>query len=89
MQMVGQQDRQTEKSTLTNKLIGSRLTMHNVHYLLALLGRAREAIIQDRYPTFLKEHFATRYAGDMHKVPMWAVTALRGVGVELCAGREA
>ncbi|CAF9913934.1 MAG: hypothetical protein HETSPECPRED_001699 [Heterodermia speciosa] len=26
------------------------LTMHNVHYLLALMGRVREAIVEDRFP---------------------------------------
>ena len=66
-----------------------RLTIHNIHSLLSLMARAREAIIEDRYPIFLKEFFEELYAGVMENVPMWAVTALRGVGVDLCPGREA
>ena len=47
------------------------------------MTRAREAIIQDQYPAFVKEFFVKLYGGDMYSVPMWAVTALRGVGVVL------
>lgn len=65
------------------------LTMHNIHHILTLMSRAREAILQDRYPAFLREFFATLYAGDMNRVPMWAVTALREVGVDFCPGRSA
>lgn len=59
------------------------LSMHNVHFLLDLVARAREAIREDRYPAFLKEWFRTLYAGDKGKYPEWAVEALRGVGVDL------
>lgn len=58
------------------------LTMHNVHYQLNLMQRAREAIIEDRYPAFLRDFFAKLY-DDKSKYPGWAVTALRGVGVDL------
>ncbi|OCL09833.1 queuine tRNA-ribosyltransferas-like protein [Glonium stellatum] len=60
------------------------LTMHNVHYLLNLMKRARTAIVEDRYPMFLKEFFRKLY-GDKKDLPEWAVTALRGVGVDLLA----
>ncbi|TPR07109.1 Ferric reductase like transmembrane component family protein [Aspergillus niger] len=33
------------------------LTMHNVHYLLSLMGSARQAIIEDRFPAFLRDFF--------------------------------
>ncbi|KAF2877290.1 queuine tRNA-ribosyltransferase [Massariosphaeria phaeospora] len=59
------------------------LTMHNVHYQLDLMRRARDAILQDRYPAFVREFFAALYAGDRGKYPEWAVVALRGVGVDL------
>ena len=65
-----------------------RLTMHNVHYLLALMRRMRAAIVEDRYPAFLREFFRLRYSGDAAKVPSWAVTALRGVGVDLLVGAD-
>ncbi|KAL8774017.1 MAG: hypothetical protein Q9194_004147 [Teloschistes cf. exilis] len=59
------------------------LTMHNIHHLLNLMRRIRAAILEDRYPTFLRDYFAQAHGGDMSKVPAWAVTALRGVGVDL------
>lgn len=59
--------------------------MHNIHYLLALMRRIRAAIMEDRYSAFLRDYFARLYSGDMTKVPTWAVTALKGVGVDLLA----
>lgn len=59
------------------------LTMHNVHYLLSLMGKVRAAIIEDRYPDFLRAYFSNAYGGDMTRVPTWVVTALREVGVDL------
>ncbi|KAF4553029.1 Queuine tRNA-ribosyltransferase catalytic subunit [Elsinoe fawcettii] len=59
------------------------LSLHNVHYLLGLMGRVRVAIVQDRYPAFLRGFFADLYAGEKEKYPSWAVEALRGVGVDL------
>jgi tRNA-guanine family transglycosylase len=58
------------------------LTIHNVHYQLDLMRRVREAIIEDRYPAFVKEFFAALY-DNSSKYPDWAVNALRGVNVEL------
>ncbi len=58
------------------------LTMHNVHYLLNLMQRVRCAIVADKYPTFLREFFGLLY-GEKTKFPHWAVTALKGVGVDL------
>lgn len=51
------------------------------------MGRVREAIVEDRYPEFVRGFFGGLYKGNMGKVPGWAVVALRGVGVELDAGR--
>ncbi|KAI9799358.1 MAG: hypothetical protein M1833_004057 [Piccolia ochrophora] len=58
------------------------LTMHNVHYLLSLMKKARTAIIEDRYPRFLKDFFGRLY-DDKSKYPEWAVRALLKVGVDL------
>ncbi|GAB1209531.1 hypothetical protein APSETT445_008312 [Aspergillus pseudonomiae] len=63
-------------------LTTSSLTIHNVHYLLSLMGAARQAILEDRFPAFLREFFSKLY-GDKSKYPEWAVGALRGVGVDL------
>lgn len=59
------------------------LSIHNVHYLLDMMRRAREAILEDKYPDFLKNYFNTLYAGEKEKYPTWAIEALRGVGVDL------
>ena len=66
-------------------LIGNlenRLSMHNVHYLLALMRSIRSAIIEDRYPRFLRDFFRKLYP-ERSKIPQWAVNALRHVGVDL------
>jgi len=47
------------------------------------MSRARAAIIADHYPSFLRDFFTELYNGDMDRVPVWAVRALRGVGVTL------
>lgn len=57
------------------------LTMHNVHHLLDLMKRAREAIVRDEYPAFAKDFFG-QYFGEKGP-PAWAVTALKGVGIDL------
>lgn len=57
------------------------LTIHNVHHLLSLMRRAREAILQDRYPAFAREFFRA-YFGEEGS-PDWARDALSGVGIEI------
>jgi tRNA-guanine transglycosylase len=59
------------------------LTMHNVWYQLNLMRSVREAIVEDRFPEFLKQFFRDQHAGDKGKYPEWAVEALRTVGVDL------
>ena len=59
------------------------LSVHNVYFLLDLMRRAREAILADEYPAFLKAYFDKMYAGEKAKYPTWAVEALLGVGVDL------
>jgi hypothetical protein len=55
--------------------------MHNVHHLLNLMKRAREAIVRDEYPAFAGEFFE-RYFGEQGP-PAWAFTALKTVGIDL------
>jgi queuine tRNA-ribosyltransferase len=59
------------------------LTMHNVWYQLNLMRSVREAIVEDRFPEFLKQFFRDQHKGDKEKYPEWAVEALRTVGVDL------
>ena len=61
------------------------LTMHNVHHLLDLMRRARNAIIADEYPMFVKEFFKDYFG--RKSPPEWAVTALKGVGIDLLDSR--
>jgi queuine tRNA-ribosyltransferase len=49
---------------------------------MSLMAKVREAIVEDKYPAFLKDFFQNLY-GDKEKFPEWAVNALRGVGVDL------
>jgi queuine tRNA-ribosyltransferase len=57
--------------------------MHNVHYQLNLVRRAREAIVEGRFPEFLKGYWHGLYEGDRERYPQWAVDALAEVGVDL------
>lgn len=59
------------------------LSMHNVHFLLELMRQVREAVLEDRFPAFLKGYFGQMYGGEKDRFPTWAVEALRGVGVDL------
>lgn len=58
------------------------LTLHNVWYQLNLMREAREAIIGDRFPAFIRAFFSQLYP-DRQSYPSWAVDALRTVGVDL------
>ncbi|EEY22140.1 queuine tRNA-ribosyltransferase [Verticillium alfalfae VaMs.102] len=53
---------------------------------LELMRNVRQAIIEDRYPDFVRQFFGNLYDSDKTKFPEWAVEALRGVGVDLTDG---
>ena len=46
------------------------------------MGSVRQAILEDRFPAFLRQFFHNFY-GDKSNYPPWAVGALREVGVDL------
>lgn len=46
------------------------------------MGSSRQAILDDRFPAFLRDFFRNQY-GDKSNYPAWAVSALRRVGVDL------
>lgn len=54
-------------------------TIHNMHYMRNLTRRIREAILEDRYPEFIKSYMTTRY----ETVPEWIVEVLKKVNVHL------
>ncbi|RSM14242.1 Queuine tRNA-ribosyltransferase catalytic subunit [Fusarium oligoseptatum] len=58
------------------------LTIHNVYYQLNLMRQIREAVIEDRFPAFVRQFFAWLYP-EKTDYPEWAVGALKGVGIDL------
>jgi len=65
------------------------VTQHNVVFQARLMGGARDAIIEDRFPAYLRNFFDTyfRSADNNGKItikyPHWCVDALRSVNVDL------
>lgn len=57
------------------------LTMHNVYYLLQMMADARKAIVEGRFPDYVRERFQGWYPN--RNFPGWAVEALREVGLNL------
>ena len=53
------------------------LTIHNVYHMLALMKSIRTAIIEERYPAFVKDFFFRYFP--QKGAPEWAVDALRSV----------
>jgi queuine tRNA-ribosyltransferase len=64
------------------------LTIHNVWYQLELMRQVRQAIVEDRFPAFVRQFFSDLYAGEKARYPEWAVDALRRVGVDLLAAEN-
>ena len=64
----------------------SAVTQHNLVFQARLMGRARDAIVANTFPDYLKSFFA-EYFGDKG-YPEWCVNALRSVGVDLLEGKE-
>ncbi|KAH7926737.1 tRNA-guanine transglycosylase [Leucogyrophana mollusca] len=62
------------------------VTQHNLVFQAQIMGRARDAIIEGRFPDYLRTFFRG-YFGDKG-YPEWCVNALRSVGVDLLDGRE-
>lgn len=57
------------------------LTIHNIHYLTGLMGRARRAILEGVFSEFVREFMKGMYSGG--KYPEWSRDALRVAGIEL------
>ncbi|KAI0316256.1 tRNA-guanine transglycosylase [Amylostereum chailletii] len=60
------------------------VTLHNLTFQAQVMGRARDAIMEGRFPAYLHSFFAD-YFGD-EGYPEWCVNALRSVGVDLLEG---
>lgn len=69
---------------LTEILIPAALTLHNLVFQARLMGQARTAILEDRFPAYLKTFFSGYYKNGQY--PEWCVNALGSVGVDLLEG---
>jgi len=58
------------------------VTVHNLTYQACLMTEIRNAIVDDRFPAFIKQRFQKIY-GSPSNYPQWAVDALDSVGVRL------
>ncbi|KAL0955958.1 hypothetical protein HGRIS_002140 [Hohenbuehelia grisea] len=69
------------------KLPEDPLTLHNIVFQAQLMGRARDAIMEGRFPEYLRSFFRDYFGKDGY--PEWCVSALRSVGVDLLEGTTA
>lgn len=53
------------------------------------MGGARDAIMENRFPTYVREFFASYFGGPDDGYPKWTVDALRSVGIDLLEGDQA
>ncbi|KAJ1898965.1 Queuine tRNA-ribosyltransferase catalytic subunit 1 [Coemansia sp. RSA 2337] len=68
-------------TTATKETTGCHLiTIHNIAFQMRLMLDIRKAIVEDRYPAFIREFMRTRFG---KTVPMWIVDALKSVNVDL------
>lgn len=63
------------------------LTIHNVWYQLELMRQVRQAIVEDRFPAFVRRFFGDLYEHDTARYPEWAIAALKRVGLDLLDGQ--
>ena len=57
------------------------LTMHNIVFQAQVMGQARDAILRDKFPQYLRKFFKNYFGKTGY--PDWCVNALRSVGVDL------
>ncbi|KAF8313457.1 Queuine tRNA-ribosyltransferase [Clavulina sp. PMI_390] len=78
---------------VSHETVGAHaVTLHNVVFEARLMGGARDAILEDRFPAYVQEFFDS-YFGEPSKTgadsdvvvtyPRWCVDALRSVGIDL------
>eukprot|EP00188_Purpureofilum_apyrenoidigerum_P001244 Plantae.Rhodophyta-Purpureofilum_apyrenoidigerum.ctg16689.p1 GENE.Plantae.Rhodophyta-Purpureofilum_apyrenoidigerum.ctg16689~~Plantae.Rhodophyta-Purpureofilum_apyrenoidigerum.ctg16689.p1 ORF type:complete len:147 (-),score=10.78 Plantae.Rhodophyta-Purpureofilum_apyrenoidigerum.ctg16689:147-587(-) len=62
--------------------VGAQLvTLHNIAYLTNLMGEARRAILDARFPDFIRRFMKLQYPDNDY--PQWAVEALASVDISL------
>jgi queuine tRNA-ribosyltransferase len=69
-----------------NPLAVELITQHNVAYMMALVRRMREAILEDRFADFANNFVKMQYPGKecgCEDVPRWVIDALDAAGIKL------
>ncbi|KAJ2788002.1 Queuine tRNA-ribosyltransferase catalytic subunit 1 [Coemansia interrupta] len=73
-------------TTVTKDTTGCHLiTVHNIAFQMRLMRDIRRAVIEDRFPEFIRDFMQTRFG---KTVPRWVVEALQSVGVDLTVADE-
>eukprot|EP00536_Pseudo-nitzschia_multiseries_P007437 jgi/Psemu1/195568/e_gw1.175.56.1 len=69
-----------------NPIAGQLITQHNVTYMMGLVTRMRNAILQKEFPLFVREFMTKHFAGednDNGQMPDWVKNALNAAGISL------
>ncbi|KAJ1961586.1 Queuine tRNA-ribosyltransferase catalytic subunit 1 [Dipsacomyces acuminosporus] len=68
-------------TTATRETTGCHLiTIHNIAFQMRLMKDIRAAIVQDRFPEFIRQFMALRFG---KTIPAWIINALKSVNVDL------
>ncbi|KAI9501838.1 Queuine tRNA-ribosyltransferase catalytic subunit 1 [Coemansia spiralis] len=68
-------------TTVTKETTGCHLvTIHNIAFQMRLMRDIRQAIVNDQYPSFIREFAKLRFG---KTVPLWIVEALKSVNIDL------
>jgi tRNA-guanine family transglycosylase len=62
---------------------GCLISVHNVAYQLRIMGEARTAIIEARFPAYVRAFMAAQFPKGAESVPQWVNDALKSVNITL------
>lgn len=66
-----------------NVLAVQLLTQHNVCYMMGLVRRMREAIIQSKFQDFVNSFLQAHFDDSSHPLPQWVRDAMKAAGITL------
>jgi queuine tRNA-ribosyltransferase len=64
-----------------NSIAVQLITQHNVTYMMCLVDRMRNAILEKRFTQFVQEFLHKHFGGDENTIPQWVKDALDAAGV--------
>jgi queuine tRNA-ribosyltransferase len=67
----------------SNTMAVQLLTQHNVTYMMGLVNRMRQAIMDQRFPSFVRMFVQQQFPKAADDVPQWVVDALEAAGIAL------